>query len=121
MLEATAYRFASIHEALVPLVEHDHAIFVNGAAALKSPLWLQIIADTLGKPVSALDAEAEASARGVAIAALEAIGAIPSVRPQSPAVDHTYSPEPHATATYRAAWERQSRLEDVMTEFWEAT
>lgn len=121
VLEATAYRFASIHEALVPIVEHEHAIFVNGAAALKSPLWLQIISDTLGRPVSALDAEAEASARGVAIAALEAISAIPTIRPESPAVDHTYHPDAEATAIYRAAWQRQTRLEEIVTQFWETT
>lgn len=120
VLEATAYRFASIHEALVPLVEHEHDIFVNGAAALNSPLWLQIIADTLGRPICALDAEAEASARGVAIAALEAIGAIPTVRPESPAVDQTYQPDPEATTVYHAAWERQQRLEATITPFWEA-
>ncbi len=121
VLEATAYRFASIHQALLPLVEHEHDIFVNGAAALKSPLWLQIISDTLGRPVSALDAEAEASARGVAIAALEAIGTIDTVRPETPAVDHTYFPEPTATATYRNGWTRQARLEQVMNGFWEGS
>ena len=121
VLEATAYRFASIHEALIPLVEDEHDIYVNGAAALKSPLWLQIISDTLGRPLSALDAEAEASARGVAIAALEAIGAIGSVRPETPAVDHTYTPTPDVTAVYRDAWTRQSRLEGAMLGFWETT
>jgi gluconokinase len=121
VLEATAYRFAAIHEALVPLVEQEHDIFVNGAAALKSPLWLQIISDTLGRPVSALDAEAEASARGVAIAALESIGAIDTVRPETPAVDHTYYPDHETTATYRDGWTRQSRLEQAMNTFWNAS
>lgn len=118
VLEATAFRFASIHEALVPLIAQDHEIFVNGAAALKSPLWLQIISDTLGLPISALDAEAEASARGVAIAALEAIGALESIRPDTPMIKDTYHPDIDASGVYKAAWQRQAALEEAMTEVW---
>lgn len=118
VLEATAYRFASIHEALVPLIEPDHDVYVNGAAALKSPLWLQIISDTLGRPISALDAEAEASARGVAIAALEVIGALESIRPDTPIIMDTYHPSPEATSTYTAGWQRQTQLEEAMKNIW---
>ncbi|HEV2127635.1 MAG TPA: gluconokinase [Thermomicrobiales bacterium] len=121
VLEGTAYRFASIHEALLPMLEQDHEIYVNGAAALKSPLWLQIVADTLGRPLSALDAEAEGSARGVAVSALEAIGAVPSLRPESPAVAATYTPVAEATPVYRAGQERQAALEQAILNFWAPT
>lgn len=117
-LEATAYRFAAIHDALLPLIEPDHQILANGAAALKSPLWLQVISDTLGRPLSALDADAEASARGAAIGALEAIGALPSIRPDTVPVKDTYAPDPSATNAYRAGRARQARLETAMTGFW---
>jgi gluconokinase len=120
-LEATAYRFAAIHEALTPLIEREHEIHVNGAAALNSPLWLQIIADTLGRSLSALDAEAEASARGAAIAALDSLEAIPSLRPRTSAVARTYPPDPTATPIYRAGWERQRALETAMLGFWTTT
>lgn len=117
-LEATAYRFAAIHEALEPFVTPDHRIYVNGAAALKSPLWLAIIADTLGTDVAALDADAEASARGAAIAALHAIGAIDSLRPETPAVRRRFEHHPDHQASYRKGRARQSRLEAAMLGFW---
>jgi gluconokinase len=121
VLEATAYRFAAIHEALQPLLTPDHATFANGAAALKSPLWLQIIADTLGVPVAALDADAEVSARGVAISALETIGAIDALRPGRVPVKHTYTPGADAHAAYHAGWKRQQALEAAVQGFWAAT
>lgn len=119
-LEATAYRFAAIHDALIPLLTEDYEIYVNGAAALKSPLWLQIIADTLGRPVAALDAEAEASARGVAVAALESLGEITYLRPDSPAIKVSYKPDPAAHMVYLAAKDRQAQLENAMVAFWDA-
>jgi gluconokinase len=121
VLESTAYRFAAIHEALRPLLTPDHATYANGAAALKSPLWLQIIADTLGRPVSALDADAEASARGVAVSALESIGAIDRLRPEQVPVKHAYQPDGDAHAAYLAGWKRQQELESVMERFWAST
>ena len=120
-LEATAYRFAAIHEALKPLLAPGHATFANGAAALKSPLWLQIIADTLGEPVSALDADAEASARGVAVSALETIGAIDGLRPEQVPVKDRYEPDADAHAIYLSGWKRQQMLESAIQGFWAST
>lgn len=120
-LEATAYRFAAIHEALKPLLAPGHATFANGAAALKSPLWLQIIADTLGEPVSALDADAEASARGVAVSALEAIGAVDGLRPEQVPVKDRYEPDADAHAIYLSGWKRQQMLESAIQGFWAST
>jgi gluconokinase len=121
VLEATAYRFAGIHEALEPFLAPEHATLANGAAALKSPLWLQIIADTLGQPVSALDADAEASARGVAISALEAIGAIDQLRPSQVPIKDRYAPDAEAHAAYLDGWRRQQALEAAMQGFWAST
>jgi len=120
-LEATAYRFASIYEALQPFVTKDHEIFVNGAAALKSPLWLNIIADTLGQSLAALDADAEASARGAAIAALQTIGALATIRPDAPSVYRRFEPDPANLAAYRKGYERQSTLEQALQAFWRAS
>jgi gluconokinase len=121
VLEATAYRFAAIHEALEPFLAADHATYANGAAALKSPLWLQIIADTLGRPVAALDADAEASARGVAVSALDSIGAIDHLRPEQVPVKDRYEPDGDAHAAYLAGWQRQRALEAAMQAFWAST
>ena len=117
-LEATAYRFAAIYKALQPFVASEHHIFVNGGAALRSPLWLAIIADTLGQPVSALDADAEASARGAAIAALQVIGAMSSIRPDAPSVRRQFEPDPANNRAYQEGIRRQARLEAAMLKFW---
>lgn len=119
-LEAIAYRFAAIHEALKPWLQDDHDIYVNGAAALKSPLWLQIISDTLGQSLAALDADAEASARGAAVSALDALGEIPQLRPESPTVKDRYTPDASSHHIYQRGRARQSHLEDAMAAFWEA-
>lgn len=119
-LEATAYRFASIYEDLTDVVDETHEIHANGSAALGSPLWLQILADTLVHRVDALDAEAEASARGAAICALESIGALPALRSALPAVVTGYLPNHDYSATYAAGRSRLERLESAMDAFFDA-
>jgi gluconokinase len=114
-LEATAYRLAAIYDDLAPLTSSPHEIHANGAAALGSPLWLQIIASTLGHAIDAVDAETEASARGAAICALEAIGAIESLQDAGRPVAVSYDSEPEHHATYMAARQRQSALELAIT------
>ena len=113
-LEATAYRFAAIYDDLDGVVGNDHEIHANGAAVLNSPLWLQIMSDVLGHSIDALDAEAEASARGAAICALESLGVWPSLRPASSDVIHRYRPDESTRSAYREGRARQRRLEQAM-------
>jgi gluconokinase len=110
-LEATAYRLADIYDDLAPLTSSPHEIHANGAAALGSPLWLRIIASTLGHPIDAVDAETEASARGAAICALEAIGAIDELQDAARPVASSYEPDLRAHAAYTSARARQAALE----------
>ncbi|HWV34940.1 MAG TPA: gluconokinase [Thermomicrobiales bacterium] len=110
-LEATAYRLAAIYDDLRGVVEGQHEIHANGTAVLSSPLWLQIMSDVLGHAVQALDAEAEASARGAAICALEAVGAVTTLRPAANAVIHEYQPDPSTREAYDRGRARQRRLE----------
>ena len=115
-LEAIAYRFAAIYDALIDEVtarDGAHVINANGAAVLRSPLWLQIIADTLNHPIVALEPEEEASARGTAICALEAIGARADLTPSTPTV-MTYEPDAGHHERYAAARQRQRRLEQTL-------
>jgi gluconokinase len=75
---------------------------------------MQIVADVLGRPVSA-SAEAEASSRGAALLALEALGFLE--RPLDslqPAVRRHFEPVAAHTERYRAAGERQRRLYDAL-------
>ena len=113
-LEATAYRFAAIYDDLRAVVKRDHEIHANGAAVLNSPLWLQIMSDVLEHSVDALDAEAEASARGAAICALETIGAIPSLRPATSEVIHRYVPDTSTYTAYERGRTRQLKLEQAI-------
>jgi gluconokinase len=112
-LEAIAYRFAALYDALIDEVDQEHVIHANGAAVLRSPLWLQIIADTLNHPIVALEPEEEASARGTAICALEAVGARPDLAPTIPTVT-SYRPDAGCHERYAAAYLRQRQLERTL-------
>jgi gluconokinase len=71
-------------------------------------VWAQIITDALGVPI-ALETDAEASARGAALLALEALG---QPAPAAPVPGRVLQPDPAAHARYRNARSRQSRLYD---------
>ncbi|MGC4105774.1 MAG: gluconokinase [Thermomicrobiales bacterium] len=116
-LEATAYRFAAIYDDLRAVVAPDHEIHANGAAVLASPLWLQIMADVLGHRIDALDAEAEASACGAAICALEAIGARPALRSAHDEIIRAYDPDPATHEAYATGRSRHLALERALRPF----
>lgn len=115
-MEAVAYRFAAIYDRLCPLVERGHAIVANGGAILRSPAWLQIVADTLGHDLLTLDPEAEASARGAALLALEASCLLPNLAaaPDPAAGGTVYRPDPDRHARYQAGRDRQRKLEGLL-------
>lgn len=113
-LEATAFRIAAIYDDLKLLVDADHDIHINGSAALSSPLWIQIIADTLGHPIEAANEEAESSARGAALCALQALGVRPDLRGADGEMTQTYTPDPDHHAIYTDARRRQGRLEEAI-------
>ena len=113
-LESTAYRLAAIYDDLRTLAAPGHEIHANGAAALSSPLWLQIVADTLGHRIDAVDAEAEASARGAAVCALDALREDATLDMFRHAVSTSYEPNAEAHQAYVVARDRQTRLEDAI-------
>jgi gluconokinase len=123
-LEAVAYRFALICAGLeardlgraadrpsqaATLDPRASTVIASGGGLLSSPTWMQIIADTLGRPVVA-SAEPEATSRGVALLALESLGAIASIE-ALPAADGTsYEPNAANHAIYQQAIARQVEL-----------
>ena len=113
-LEATAYRIAAIHDDLRPLAAEGYEIHANGSAVLNSPLWLQIIADTLGYRVDAVDAHTEASAQGAAICALESLGVLDGLDSIANDKSRSFTPDSSAHERYARARERQSTLEDKL-------
>ena len=113
LLEAVAFRLAEIYDRLRPLAAADHVVVGSGGALRHSRTWAQIITDALGVPI-ALGGDAEASARGAALLALESLGAQP---PPPPPPARVLEPDPDRHARYRAARARQLRLYDHIVGF----
>jgi len=113
-LEAIAYRFALIADDLEEIAS-GAAIVATGNALRSSPVWLQIIADVLGRPVL-LGGGAEASMRGAALLALEAVGKIANIEAVPVLVDEVFEPDMHRHARYREGLARQQDLYERMFE-----
>jgi gluconokinase len=108
-LETVAYRFALIHERLREVCPRAAAVVATGGALTASPVWTRIMTDVLGVPIQP-SLEPEGSARGAALLALEALGAIPSVEAVPGAVGPPVAPDPGRHARYRAALARHREL-----------
>lgn len=105
MMEAVACRFALVHDLLRPLVASPYEIIGSGGGLEHWTAWRQIIADALGHPV-ALARELEASARGAALLALDALGAGPGIDDIDTPIAEVLQPDGQAPAAYRAVRER---------------
>ena len=107
-LEAIAYRFALIAHALDDIAP-GASVIATGNALRSSPVWLQIIADVLGRPVM-LGSASEASIRGAALLALEAVGKIGNLEAVPVSVDKVFEPDMQRHARYREGLARQQDL-----------
>jgi gluconokinase len=112
-LEAVAYRFALIAQHLCNIPDCTHHFIASGGGLLHSPAWMQIMADVLGRPVLA-SAETEATSRGGALLALEALGVLPAVENIQPAEQDIYQPDPVRHERYHAAIARQQHLYNAL-------
>ena len=108
-LEAVAYRFAAIIRALRPAAPAVQEVICTGGALLGSPSWAQIVSDVLELPLACAD-EPEASSRGAALLALEALGYLASAEAPSPPIARTFSPRAGTAEAHRAAFREQERL-----------
>lgn len=108
-LEAVAYRIALVFDLLRPVLPADPQVIASGGALLRSPAWLGIIADVLGRPVSVSQVQ-EASGRGSALLALEALGALADMEDAPDFVSVARFPDADTHARYRLAIERQKAL-----------
>jgi len=105
-MEAVAIRIGRLVRALGPALAPDVLVVASGGAITGSPAWRQILADVLDRPVIA-SALAEASARGAALMALEALG--DDARPDDP-LGEQLRPDAWRHARYVAAAQRHERL-----------
>ena len=109
-LESIAYRFALIARALDPIAP-GAAIFASGNALRFSPAWAQIIADVLGRQLL-FGGTPEASSRGAALLALEAVGKIGTIEHDSISVDQVFEPDMRRHARYQQGLARQEEIYD---------
>ena len=113
-MEAIAYRFALIAEALDDLAPNA-TIIASGTALRSSRVWTQIIADVLGRSVI-LSESREASVRGAALLALEAAGKIQSIAGLPLHVEQTFEPDMSRHVLYQEGLKRQQRIYERVIE-----
>ena len=111
-LEAVAQRFALIWDEVREAVPGIGEIVASGGALLRSPAWMQIVADVLGHEVVA-SAEPEGSSRGAALIALERLGAARAEDVPAP-LGAVVSPDPERHARYREARARHLEVEAAL-------
>lgn len=108
-LEAVAYRFGVVYELLRQNLPGKRGIIGSGAALIRSPVWLRMMTDVLGEPVS-VSSVPEASSRGAALLVLENLGALRDISDAPVPLGETYIPDGTRRSIYLAAMERQQAL-----------
>lgn len=112
-LETVAYRFALIHALLAEACPGADEVIATGGALAASPAWTRIMADVLGVPLRP-STEPEASSRGAALLALEALGLLPSLESAPAGVGPPVLPDPARHARYRDGLARHRQLYDTL-------
>jgi gluconokinase len=113
--EAIAYRFSLIYQRMQSLLPDGHALIASGSALYHSAVWVQILADVLGRPVT-VSGEEEASARGATVMALEALGLIADAAELAPAFGQTFTPNMAHHEIYSRALQRHQQLYSLLVE-----
>jgi gluconokinase len=111
-MESVAYRFALIAKIIEEASPGEKEVVATGGGLLHSPTWTGIMADVLGKPVTISGVD-EASNRGAALLAFEALGELEIEEVQAP-LGETFDPNPERHEIYRKALERQRRLYEAV-------
>src|SRR5256885_4457812 len=78
MLEGLAYRFARVWQVVDRAMPGPKRLIATGGTLLQFPWLMQLLADTLDRPL-VMSGAGEGSARGAAIAALERVGGIQDI------------------------------------------
>lgn len=108
-LEAVAYRFAAIYERLREELPASRQLIASGGGILNSPTWTQMMADVIGAPVAA-SAVDEASSRGAALLALEALGHLGDLESLPAPYSKIYEPIVEHQASYLSGFERHQKF-----------
>ena len=117
-LESVALRFRNVYEIMEDSFGVPRDLIGSGGALLSSPVWTQMMADTLSHSV-VLCLEREATSRGAALLALERLGAIGNIADLPPGLGATVEPDKSKIEIYSAALVRQRRLyKKIFEEKW---
>lgn len=111
-LESVAYRFAEIFDQLNG-VGRVREIIASGGALRQSPVWTQMIADTIGRNMTLPDTH-EASSRGAVLLALESIGSIGSIENLPTPGGKAFKADGTRAATYRRARAKHSETYELL-------
>jgi gluconokinase len=109
-LEAVALRLARVYALLAPHAAAEHVIVASGGGVTRSRAWSRMLADALGHTI-AWSPEPEATSRGAALLALDALGARAQIGAAAVALGETFVPDAERHARYVAALERQAALD----------
>jgi gluconokinase len=105
-LESVALRFRNVYELMESSIGAPREIVASGSALLHSPVWTQMMADTLSHAIVQC-VEPEATSRGAALLALERLGVMKNASAQRGGL---IPPVEKNCELYRAELERQRRL-----------
>lgn len=111
-MESLAYELDGVYEQLLSVLQVDNStlkLYASGGALFASPLLRSIIADTLDTPIYPSH-DQEASARGVALLAMEALGIIPDIAQAPVHLGPPTLPDARRGEVYRKAARRQREL-----------
>jgi gluconokinase len=109
MLEAVAFRFGLVFSILCQEIGEVGGIIGSGVGLVHSPAWMQIMADVLDRPITVSGVE-EATSRGAALLALEALGHLKDVATLPAPMGRTFEPRGENVRIYAAATRRQEEL-----------
>jgi len=110
-LEAVALRLALVYALLAPRAAADHLVVASGGAISHSRHWTRMLADALGRPIH-WASESEATGRGAALLALEALRVVPDVAAARLPLGEVFTPDAASHARYLDALERHRRLDE---------
>ena len=108
-LESIALRFREIYSLLAASWGAPTEVIASGGALLHSPAWIQMMADSLGRPVT-ICTENEASCRGAALWALERLGTIDSLEALPASTGAVFTPRPERHDAYQNLLVQQHKL-----------
>ena len=117
-LEAIAYQLSIVYDELLQATAQREVVptlIGSGGALLNSSTLQDILANTLNTPLYP-SLEHEASARGVALLALEALNIVSDVAQVPVKLEAPVLPEEKLHAIYQLGQERQKRLYQLLLE-----